>query len=234
VTASVDKTSTKVDEALTYRVRISGSGNLRTLPDPVLNFPVDFEVYPPQVSQSTDRSGGRVTGTKTYEYVLIPRGPGTRVIPAVSYSYFDPSANRYASARADSLPVAVTGTATTSGPVAMGRDRGTVVAQQRLAKARTLVAPDRAKEFHAEVGRALQGFLGDKLNVAEAGLVRDAIVERLSARHVPDEVVREYFGSLDACDRYRFAPADVTGDDMRALLDRAERAMGNLDQALRR
>jgi hypothetical protein len=301
VTASLDKTDTQVNDAITYRLRITGEGNLRTLPDPSITFPQDFDAYPPKVSQNIDRSGGRVRGTKTYEYVLIPRSPGPHVIPAVRYDYYDLAHKRYASARADSLVAMVTGTVASgpaigttergavaplrqdirfirvampdftrrgrslfdhpefwlvllvpvitlvgtagvrryqdrlSGDIAFARGRrATRLAKKRLATARSLQSPEHAREFHAEIGRALQGFLGDKLNVAEAGMIRESVGAELTARGVTDETAHEYFACLDACDRYRYAPADVTPDDMRALLARAERAMANLDEALRR
>lgn len=301
VTASLDKTETRVNDAITYRLRITGEGNLRTLPDPAITFPQDFDAYPPKISQDIDRSGGRVRGSKTYEYVLIPRSPGPHVIPAVRYEYYDLEHKRYAAAAADSLVAMVTGTLA-SGPAVGGTERGAVaplrqdirfirvampdfsrrgrtlfdhaafwlvllgpivglagtaglrrhrdrlagdvafargrragrLARKRLATARSLQSPQRAKQFHAEIGRALQGFLGDKLNVAEAGMIRESVGAALTARGVADDVIEDYFSCLDACDRYRYAPAEVTLEDMHALLARAERAMVNLDEALPR
>jgi BatD DUF11 like domain len=300
VSASLDKTDTQVNDAITYRLRITGEGNLRTLPDPSITFPRDFDAYPPKVSQNIDRSAGRVRGTKSYEYVLIPRSPGPHVIPAVRFDYYDLEHKRYASAGADSVVAMVTGTLA-SGPAIAASERGAVaplrqdirfirvaapdftrrgrllfdraafwlvllvpvvtlagtagvrrhqdrlagdvafargrraarLARQRLATARSFQSPERAKEFHAEVGRALQGFLGDKLNVAEAGMIRESVAAALTGRGVAEEVVHECVACLDACDRYRYAPAEVTPEDMHVLLERAERAMANLDEALR-
>jgi uroporphyrinogen-III synthase len=122
-----------------------------------------------------------------------------------------------------------------AGDVAFARGRRAArLAKKRLATARSLQSPERAKEFHAEIGRALQGFLGDKLNVAEAGMIRESVAAGLTARGVSDDVVQDYVACLDACDRYRYAPAEVTAEDMRAVLARAERAMTTLDEALRR
>lgn len=89
------------------------------------------------------------------------------------------------------------------------------------------------REFHAEVARALQGFLGDKLNFSEAGFIKDDIRARLLQRDVPSETVDRYLDCLDECDRQRFAPADVSIEGMRATLERVEQSMADLDQGLR-
>jgi hypothetical protein len=92
---SVDKKSVKTNEALTLRVRYSGQGNIRQLAKPDLALPADFEKYEPKLSENVNRSGEVISGSKTYEYVLIPRFPGTQRIPALSLSWFDPQARRY-------------------------------------------------------------------------------------------------------------------------------------------
>ena len=112
------------------------------------------------------------------------------------------------------------------------RRRASRLARQRLARAESLRSPDRHREFHAEVGRALQGFLGDKLNVAEAGLIRDEIRARLTSRGVAGEVVDAYLGCLERCDRQRFAPTEPDAAAMQEMLTRAGQAMTDLDQAL--
>ncbi len=116
------------------------------------------------------------------------------------------------------------------------RRRASKLARSRLAQARGLRAPEQHQAFVAGISQALLGFLGDSLNVAEAGLVQDDIRRELAARGVAGEVVEQYLKCLDRCDQQRFAPPSA-GDDndgeTAALLEEAEQAMTVLGEALR-
>jgi hypothetical protein len=92
---SVDKQSVKTNEAITLKVRYTGQGNVRTLPKPEIVLPADFEKYEPKVNENVNRQGDVISGSKSYEYVLIPRFPGQQRIPSVRLSYFDPQNRRY-------------------------------------------------------------------------------------------------------------------------------------------
>lgn len=95
LTGSVDKTRVKTNEAISYRLKIEGRGNIRMLPDPRLSFPADFETYAPKISESLNRSGSVISGIKTYEYVIIPRVPGLQKIKPFSMPVFDPETGIY-------------------------------------------------------------------------------------------------------------------------------------------
>ena len=116
------------------------------------------------------------------------------------------------------------------------RRRASRVARSRLTQARTLRAPEQHQALVAGISQALLGFLGDSLNVAEAGLVRDDIRRALAARGVADDVVERYLACLDKCDQQRFAPS-AAGDDgagaTAAFLEEAEQAMTALGETLR-
>ena len=111
VSASIDRSSVETNDAVTLEVVVEGEGNLRGLAAPVVDFPGDFEAFPPEVTESIDRSGSRVRGSKTYQYVLIPRSPGEKVIPPVEMSYFDAESGLYASSASEPLRLEVTGDA---------------------------------------------------------------------------------------------------------------------------
>ena len=111
VSASIDRSSLETNEAVTLEVTVEGEGNLRGLAAPTIDFPGDFEVFPPEVTESIDRSGSRVRGSRTYEYVLIPRSPGARIIPPVEMSYFDADSGLYATSASEPLRLDVTGEA---------------------------------------------------------------------------------------------------------------------------
>lgn len=99
VQSTLSNTTAKTDEPLTYRLTISGTGNLGLFNAPQLNLPPDWETYDPKVSSSQN--------AKTFEYLLIPRSPGDFTIPAYTLSYFDPAQKQYQTASTDAYPVHV-------------------------------------------------------------------------------------------------------------------------------
>jgi hypothetical protein len=111
VSASIDRSRVETNDAVSLELIIQGEGNLRGLAPPVIDFPGDFEVFPPEVSESIDRTGSRIRGRKTYSYVLIPRSPGEKTIPPVEMSYFDADSGLYASSASEPLRLEVTGEA---------------------------------------------------------------------------------------------------------------------------
>ncbi|MDA0874928.1 MAG: BatD family protein [Bacteroidetes bacterium] len=112
VTVSPDRTSLDVGESLQLTVTVTGRGNLATLQAPQVVAPAAFDVYDPEVSTLLDRSGNRLSGSKTFRYVLIPRSNGTFEIPPVEFAWFDPERGTYRSSSSEAIPVTVTGTAT--------------------------------------------------------------------------------------------------------------------------
>jgi hypothetical protein len=120
VEATLDRDSVNANEAVTLTVRAVGDGNVRVIPEPVLDLPADFEVFPPEVSENVSVTSDGLTGARVFEYVLIPRAPGRREIPSVRYGYFDRSAGAYRTAESASLPLIVSGTVL-EGPAAITR-----------------------------------------------------------------------------------------------------------------
>ena len=109
ITASLDPDSVEANQAVTLTVTATGAGNLRGIPDPILDLASDFEAYPPEISEDVQRSGGALRGSKTWKYVLIPRAPGTRTIPPVSFGYFDTESDAYRTASTQPLTLMVSG-----------------------------------------------------------------------------------------------------------------------------
>ncbi len=93
--ASIDKNSVKSNDAITLKVAISGSGNLKLLEAPKINFPSDFEVYNPELKTEINNTLAGSSGKKSYEYIMIPRHAGSFTIPAVEFAYFDLVTGKY-------------------------------------------------------------------------------------------------------------------------------------------
>jgi hypothetical protein len=95
IDASVDKTVLKANDALNYKVSVTGSGNIKLLKTLSTNFPADFEKYDPKISDTVTESENGVSGTRFYNYLLIPRHQGDFTIDPLKFSYFNPATNRY-------------------------------------------------------------------------------------------------------------------------------------------
>lgn len=92
--ANLDKSDVETNEALTLRITLSGTGNIKLLELPELKLPPGFEQYEPKVSESINKRNV-VSGTKTAEYLIVPRISGSKTIPAVEFSYFNPGSKSY-------------------------------------------------------------------------------------------------------------------------------------------
>ena len=109
--AGYDKTETQVDDPITLKIRISGSGNLKLIDVPDLDFPQSFEVYDPKIKESISKKSYTVNGSKTFEYLIIPRGGGEFKLPDIKFTYFDPKQEKYLSRIASGPTVQVEGAA---------------------------------------------------------------------------------------------------------------------------
>ncbi|MEL6671314.1 MAG: BatD family protein [Bacteroidota bacterium] len=115
---SLDKNETDAGEAVTLKLVYSGKGNLSKIPEPKLVLPPDLEVYEPQVSNNVSKSGGKLSGKRTFTYPIIPRNPGTYEIPAIQFAYFDADKKRYYELASEPMSLSVGGEAqiVASGP----------------------------------------------------------------------------------------------------------------------
>ncbi len=92
---NIDKTEAKTNDAITLTVKISGRGNLRLFDAPEVNLPPDFETYDPKETQKIRNTENGTIGSRTFQYVFIPRHAGTFEIPAIKFSYFDITTKKY-------------------------------------------------------------------------------------------------------------------------------------------
>jgi len=297
MTVNADRTELEVGESMQLTVTVTGRGNLATMDAPVLDVPAAFDVYDPDVSTLLDRSGSQLTGSKTFRYILIPRTNGTFEIPPVTFSWFDPNAERYRSSSSSAFPVTVTGTATsplsvtatTNGmpvddfaPVftssedwarinlpplhtrwwvwsmiflplaAMGgvqmwrrhqnrlvRDprwargrRAHPLSRKHLKQAMELLQTGDTRGYFEEVERAVLGFIGNRLDIAEKGLTRPQL-DTMLAKRGADRALRDRLKQLlDLCDRGRFAPASFSPENKESAFDDASALIPDLDDQL--
>lgn len=97
IESSVDKTELKANDALNYKVKITGSGNIKLLKDLSTNFPPEFEKYDPKITDTITENASGVSGSRFYDYLLIPRNQGSYTIQPFEFSYFNPETGKYVS-----------------------------------------------------------------------------------------------------------------------------------------
>ncbi len=89
LTPSISQTELQANEAVTIKLDITGAGNMKLIKTPAVEWPEGFEPYDPKVTNDFRTTTSGVSGTKSIEYLAIPRSAGEYTIPAVQFSYFD-------------------------------------------------------------------------------------------------------------------------------------------------
>jgi hypothetical protein len=121
--ASLDRTSITLGEAVTLRFTLTGRGNLRWIErGPALDVP-RVKLFPPQVKDAIKVDASGMSGSRTWEYVLVPQAGGRVELPPLALTYFDPVAERSVRAEAAGLAVEVLSTPSTA--AGMGPATGT-------------------------------------------------------------------------------------------------------------
>ena len=101
ISSTISSTDVTANDAVTVRVILSGTGNLKLVKTPEMKFPQDFDIYDPKIDNKYSIKGGRQTGNKVYEYLIIPRHAGQYTIPALEFQYFDPKSGSYKTVKTD-------------------------------------------------------------------------------------------------------------------------------------
>ena len=103
--AQTDRQTIEAGDGLTLRVRVSGTGNIKTVPAPTVPTLPNMAIYDPQITDAIGIVDSKVRGSRTYEYVIIPSKEGDWIIPAIDYPYFDPQTESYQVAR--TVPITI-------------------------------------------------------------------------------------------------------------------------------
>lgn len=107
LTSNITTQTVKVNEAITLKLNLTGKGNMKILGNPQINFPDDFESYDPKVANNFKTNASGTNGTKSLEYMFIPRHSGDYEIPSVSMSFFDLATKTYKTLRTPAYKVSV-------------------------------------------------------------------------------------------------------------------------------
>lgn len=123
MTATVDRKTTRTNEAVNLKVNVSGTGNIKLIESPIVEVPADFEQYSPKVSDNINRTSERISGSKAFEYVLIPRYPGIKSIKPISFSFYDPAKRSYVTLHSPQVDLNVEQGAAPAAPFVAGGSR---------------------------------------------------------------------------------------------------------------
>lgn len=266
---SVDAKPTEVavGDPITVTVKITGNGNIDTVPAIQLKGLEDFKTYDP--TTKTTKNDLSTTGERVLQQVLIAKDTSVTQLPAVQLPYFDPVAKTYKVSGHAAIPLKIraggqaavlTGSQRARAKEKLGQDivylkgergelpervppiwplnlvpvigfSGALVLKWRrdrlagdVAYARRSRAARSARQIltgatiHEQVQRALQEYLGDRLNIPTSGITASVADEQ----KLPGKV-REIF---EACDAARFAGAQT---DVNALKQNVEQVIDELE-----
>ena len=108
------------------------------------------------------------------------------------------------------------------------------VARKHLKQAESLLKENSPRRFYEEVERALLGFIGNRLNIAETGLTRPQLQQQLISVGVANDARNDLQSLLEACDQGRFSPRLPDQAEMNSALDQASTLIVLLDRQLDR
>ncbi len=99
LSSTISSQKVSANDAITLKVVISGNGNMKLIKNPDIKFPDGFDVYDPKVVNNFKTTANGISGTKTIEYMVIPRHQGKYSIPSAEFSYFDIQSKSYKTLR---------------------------------------------------------------------------------------------------------------------------------------
>ena len=279
-------TELAVGDPITFTIKVTGNGNIDTVPAPKLGSLEGFKTYDP--TTKTTKDDLNTTGERVIQQVLIPRSTDVKELPEVRLVYFDPVAKTYKTDVQSPIKLVIKaggGGQTTIvasggnrlrpeeklgqdivylkgdlGPVAptvpfcatptfwtlnalpvlallsgIGWKRRTERLRGDVAYARRSRAARNARKIlvtsksYDEVQRALQSYLGDRLNIPAGGITTSIVDEQLVPRGVNGELAAEMKKCFEACDMARFAGGGAV-DGMVTTREKAERLIDELEK----
>jgi hypothetical protein len=131
LTPSISQTELQANDAVTIKLDISGSGNMKLLKTPSIDWPEGFEPYDPKVTNNFKTTSSGVSGTKSIEYLAIPRSAGDYTIPAVHFSYFDIEEKAYKTLSTPEYTIHVKRGAGSSAGISSGEEGAVVYHAQK-------------------------------------------------------------------------------------------------------
>ena len=93
--SNISQTEMQANEAVTLKLTIQGTGNMKLLKTPTVDWPDGFEPYDPKVTNNFKTTAAGMSGSKSIEYLAIPRAAGAYTIPPTTFAYYDTQEDAY-------------------------------------------------------------------------------------------------------------------------------------------
>jgi len=103
----IDPANGRVGEPIDVTARLSGVGNVALWPEPGIRWPAGFRAYAGETGMRVEPRDGRIAGTKTFHYLVVPDSTGSFLLPEIRYPYYDMAAGAYGAATAAPRALAV-------------------------------------------------------------------------------------------------------------------------------
>jgi hypothetical protein len=104
---SLSKNALKANESSQIKVVVSGKGNLKLFELPVVETPAELEKYQPERKESVNVKPDGIFGSVTDVYTIVPQYKGKYKIPNTTFSYFNPTKEKYETIATNDLYVEV-------------------------------------------------------------------------------------------------------------------------------
>ena len=140
----------RTNEAATYSYVVKGTGNIKYLTAPTVEFPAGFDRYTPKTDIDARVSGSDMTGTYRVDYTVVPQEPGKFTIPGSTFVYFDPSSRKYETIDTRAYEVNVArGSSTSVAAVEQRAIDNTITDIRHIHTSLAVPAVDRGRMFHS-------------------------------------------------------------------------------------
>lgn len=117
IKAKVLNPTVRTNDIGTYRITLSGLGNLKLITAPKVAFPKDFDTYDAKTEDYTKTTTSGLHGELVFDYTFVPRNVGKYTIPATEFVYFDTNTNSYQTLRTNPITLDVKQGANTNSDV---------------------------------------------------------------------------------------------------------------------
>ena len=107
VSSSVNTDKVKANDAITLKVRVKGTGNMKLISAPEVAFPKDFETYDAKATDNFSLTLSGLSGYREFEYLAVPRHPGKYTVPAAEFVYFDTGTHTYKTLKTEPYTITV-------------------------------------------------------------------------------------------------------------------------------
>ncbi|OGB87946.1 hypothetical protein A3H38_04875 [candidate division WOR-1 bacterium RIFCSPLOWO2_02_FULL_46_20] len=102
------ETTIERGKPLQLTAKVWGEGNIQTISEPQCKVPKEFRKISAAAEEKLDKNSTNISGSKSFEIVLIPLKEGSFTLPPFTFSYFDPSQNKYVRLTSQATPIQVT------------------------------------------------------------------------------------------------------------------------------